>query len=135
MTDKDKAKSFADAEVRLGDPLPVTPRDGLPAPTKTELLTPDQWARRKGLFVETRQAGEVRIPAESHFHWSHAAAAALHGWASHEHHASEPMKLAEADYDAALKAVTEPGESGQSRAHKPALSPHCTHDAGHRKAT
>jgi hypothetical protein len=98
-------------------------------------LTPEQWARRKGLFVEAKS------PNESHFHWSHAAADTLHGWASHAHHAGEPMKLYEHDYDAAIKAVTDPDKgvadekkkTGRSKAHKPAMSPHCTHDGGHRK--
>lgn len=105
------------------------PEKELPAETPKsapERLTPEQWARRKGLFVE------ARAPNESHFHWSHAAAEALHGWASHTHHAGGPMRLSEADYDAALAAVQ---AEGNPKAHKPALSPHCTHDGGHRKGS
>lgn len=95
------------------------------AATPAELLTPEQWARRKDLFVQAKFAGQ-----DSHFHWTHAAAAALHGWAAHAHHAGEPIRLSEADYDAALAAVQ--GE-GNPKAHRAAMSPHCGHDGGHPK--
>ena len=63
--------------------------------------------------------------------YMHAAAAALHGWAPHAHHANQPMKLSEADYDAALKAASsmtlDPGSAQRRphyRPHAAALSPH-----------
>jgi hypothetical protein len=37
--------------------------------------------------------------------WKHAAAAALHGWGAHQHHAGGPMRLSGTDYAAALDAA------------------------------
>lgn len=87
-----------------------------------EQLTPEQWAHRKGLFVEAKP------PNESHFAWQHTAAATLHGWNAHTHHAGEPIRLSEPDYDAAIKAVDAPGNP---KAHKPAMSRYCPHKGGH----
>jgi len=59
----------------------------------------------------------------------HAAAAALHGWAQHEHHEAGPMALSAEDYDQALKAAAklpkaEDGKRPTYKPHLPALSPH-----------
>ena len=59
---------------------------------------------------------------------AHAAADALHGWSSHAHHAGEPMQLTEDDYRDALAAAMP--KEGNPKAHRPALSKHCPHDAG-----
>lgn len=56
--------------------------------------------------------------------WKHGAAAALHGWLLHEHHAGEPMRLSEADYRAALDAASNLSAEGGYTPHDAALSPH-----------
>ncbi len=56
--------------------------------------------------------------------WQHAAAAALHGWAEHAHHAGAPMRLSAEDYFAALVAASEPDTQGNYRPHPGALSRH-----------
>jgi hypothetical protein len=52
--------------------------------------------------------------------WKHAAAAALHGWAAHQHHAGGPMRLSVTDYAAALEAACQ----HPLTPHQAALSPH-----------
>jgi hypothetical protein len=42
------------------------------------------------------------------YNWQHAAAAQLHGWGAHEHHAGEPIQLTRADYEKAIEAAVEP---------------------------
>lgn len=37
--------------------------------------------------------------------WEHSAAAAMHRWASHEHHAGAPIQLTAKDYTAAIEAA------------------------------
>lgn len=54
--------------------------------------------------------------------WQHSAAAALHGWSLHD--ASCPLRLAEQDYLAALRAAEEPDALGRYTPHGPALSPY-----------
>jgi len=56
--------------------------------------------------------------------WKHAAAAAMHGWAEHAHHAGAAFRCSSEDYAAALKAAEAPGKSGRYEPHKPALSEH-----------
>jgi hypothetical protein len=58
--------------------------------------------------------------------WRHAAAAVLHGWAAHQHHAGSPIQLTEADYDAALAAVT----VAPLVPHNAALSPYAAKAGG-----
>jgi hypothetical protein len=85
-------------------------------PAAAELLTPNEWARRKGLIVD-----DAREPFAKGFH---AEAEQLHGWAWHAHNyqaAEQAFRLAEADYDAALVAAS---EFPAKPAHKAALAPH-----------
>jgi len=116
-----------------------------------ELLTPDQHAEAlKAVKTVTRSARVNGEPEQFKlYHWQHAAAAALHGWAQHAHHEAEPIKLSRKDYESALKAASYPvtrvlkdgkfvGEIVDSHEaaakgiptftdyepHKPALSPH-----------
>lgn len=120
-------------------------------------FTPDELARRTGhLRGLTREqavkigAGTPTLTTEA-YSWQHAAAAQLHGWHAHAHHAGEPIRLTKQDYEGALKAVEKPvtrvlGDDGKPGApldaqgveklngtrplvhnyepHKPALSPH-----------
>lgn len=126
MSGKGTPANFAEAEVDPRDAAAMAKLSKGAQPI--ELLTPEQWAHRKGLYVEHKMLGQ-----ESHFGWVHAAAKQLHGWKDHEHHAGEPIKLTEDAYDAALRTITHPDEDGQSRAHKPAMSPHCPHNGNHSK--
>jgi hypothetical protein len=91
-----------------------------PAP-QAEKLPPDVWCQRLGKFAPGKQSkdGSVvlspAIPA-----WQHGAAAGLHAWELHEHHAGGPLLVTESDYLAALKAA----EGPTYEPHKPALSPY-----------
>jgi hypothetical protein len=54
--------------------------------------------------------------------WKHAAAATLHDWPLHQHHAATPMELTRADYEAALAASESTDASGAYVPHPAALS-------------
>lgn len=101
-----------------------TPPDGAKPPEQPpaaeakgpELLTPNEWARRKGLLVD-----DAREPFAKGFH---ASAEQLYGWAWHAHNYQAPgqeFRLTEADYDAALVAA---GEFPAKPAHEAAVAPH-----------
>jgi len=51
--------------------------------------------------------------------WQRAAAASLHGWREHVHHAGAPIELTQTDYVAALEAAV---TGGGDKPHLPALS-------------
>lgn len=77
--------------------------------------TPHEHAVLIGSYKSRRtQAGTLvasvngQAPADGEYSWQHAAAAALHGWAEHEHHAGEALKLSAEDYKKALLAASEP---------------------------
>jgi len=74
------------------------------------LMTPDQHAEAlKAVKTVTRSARVNGEPKQFKlYHWQHAAAAALHGWAQHAHHEAEPIKISRKDYEAALKAASYP---------------------------
>lgn len=93
------------------------------APKKAEHRTVDELAKALGEF---RQPGPYE--EGSGFSARHAAAAQLHGWALHAHHAGEPMRLSEADYRAALEAASP--AKGNGVPHKAALSKHSPHSGG-----
>lgn len=80
--------------------------------------TPEQWKA-----VAFPASGKKARPHVSL--WQHNAAAALHGWAKHQHHAGAPMQLTGEDYFAALVAASEPtGKAGDYVPHPAALSPY-----------
>lgn len=57
---------------------------------------------------------------------AHKAAAALHGWNDHLHHAGGPMCLTDEDYLAAIEAARRPPQgTNKLRPHQPACSEHC----------
>lgn len=99
--------------------------------------TPDQHMARLKKYTLGRKMGKLqraKLPI-----WQHSAASALHGWAQHAHHAGEPMRLTEAAYKAALKAVDAPTHDDAGRAivykasdlnkpHKAALSKYAAFD-------
>jgi hypothetical protein len=90
--------------------------DGAKADVRAEALaTPHEHAVALGAFRTRKlQAGAVvaaiggGTPNLDEYSWQHAAAAGLHGWTEHEHHAAEPMRLAAAAYKAALVAASTP---------------------------
>lgn len=87
--------------------------------------TPDEWARVG--FPSTRKGGSDAAPRmiEHPDRWQHAAAAALHGWADHEHHEGKQILLTAEEYFQALVAASEPtGKRGDYVPHEPALSKH-----------
>lgn len=124
-------------------PLPATPDLPPPsAPTPDQAsaraqFTPDELAAMTGNVGVARDSiafGEgARPKPRPAYSWQHAAAAQLHGWGLHEHHAGAPILLSQADYEAALKAaeapVTLPADGNRQAItvyvpHAPALSPH-----------
>ena len=124
------------------DPSSGPPSEPPPPPKKGGKLKVSEWAKRK--FGSRTLKGKQFIHPEA---WKHAAAAALHCWPEHAHHAAAEMELTEEDYDAAIEAVLniKPGKPGKVKRvngkrtivdakpttyepHKPALSPH--HERG-----
>lgn len=107
------------------DESEFTPTEAGTAPAKKGAGTasPEEWARAKGHFFPAKIRGH-----EDRFSAAYAAAATLHGWSSHAHHAGEPMQLSELDFVEALKAAMP--ATGNPKAHRPALSKFCPHDGG-----
>ena len=93
-------------------PPPATKPKGKAAPAK---MTVDAWGKLK---FPPDKIGKLTRPTFDR--WKHGAAAALHGWRQHAHHAGAPMELSEPDYDAALEAA----QKAECIPHKPALSEH-----------
>lgn len=80
-------------------------------PAKVEAekrLTPAEHARRTGNVKPLAGLAINGDRRREQFSWQHAAAAQLHGWAEHEHHEGKPIELTAAEYEAALKAASEP---------------------------
>lgn len=95
---KDKTGAFASD----GEALPKAQPDAVTA-------TPQQWAEE--LFPagsKGRQHPEL---------WKHGAAAALHQWASFEHHTGAPKQLTKSDYEAALEAACKPNPTAHAAAY------------------
>jgi hypothetical protein len=88
-----------------------------PAVSKHMKRSVDEWGRIR--FPITGKGVMKSIPPDA---WKHTAAAAMHGWNEHAHHAGQPMRLSEADYDKALEAA---GDGRGSKAHAAAVSAHC----------
>jgi len=127
-----QATALSDAPAAPASPAaPAT--EATPARTH---FTPDELAVLTGNVAEAKGPiafGEgARPKKQPAYSWQHAAAAQLHGWNAHEHHAGSPIQLSRADYEAALAAASAPVATlmpnGLTRTvyepHKPALSPH-----------
>lgn len=120
MNDKETKRETAEA-VRVSPPA---------ATVSAEKRAPEAWAgecgqRRKKSFEETVTMVNGRpFDVVGDFLWEHEAAAVLHGWTLHQHHAGEPFKLSRADYEAALKAAGVTDSKGEYHPHPAALSPH-----------
>ena len=82
---------------------------------------PEVWCHELRLFKAGRLSKDKSIMLSPAIpNWQHGAAAALHCWDLHEHHAGGPLLLTESDYLAALKAA----EGPSYKPHAAALSPH-----------
>ena len=86
-----------DALVYTGSGIASTVAFGIPTITQSppRAMSPGEWCA-------------AIFPSESRPHpdlWKHEAAAALHGWAAHRHHAGQPIQLTRADYEAAVAIV------------------------------
>ncbi len=101
------------------------PQEDKPEPKapKAELLSPSDWAKRKGhLKSEDVPVNEV-LGTGPHYSWQHACADAAHGWSHHAYHyQAEPLLLSEADYMAAIDAACP--KEGLPLQHEPARAPH-----------
>jgi hypothetical protein len=87
----------------------ATETEPVAVPPRTH-FTPDELAKATGNAEQVKadvRFGGGRPDKELRYSWQHAAAAQLHGWAAHEHHAGAPIALTREDYEAALKAATE----------------------------
>jgi hypothetical protein len=99
-------------------------------PDEEKLGTPEEHAVAEKQFVGTFDR-YARIGDEAatvtRYTWQHNCAAALHGWADHEHHAGAPIRITAKAYRNALRAAAGPDATGDYVAHQAALSPHCPH--------
>ena len=92
-----------------------TPREKAAAKVvKASIDTPLGWARKKGQIRALTMGNGTRVALPS---TSHAAAAQLHGWNDHRHHAGVELGMTEEAYEAALVAAARPVkcEDGRSR--------------------
>lgn len=95
-------------------------KGGKPDQPASVKLTVSEWLQKK--FPGTTTANGFRPHGDA---WKHAAAAALHCWAEHAHHAGEEMQLSEADYDAACESACKVDPKTRDyKPHGPALSKH-----------
>ena len=120
MNDKETKRETAEA-VRVAPPV---------ASASVEKRAPEAWAgecgqRRKKSFEQTvTTVNGQPFDFVGDFLWEHEAAAVLHGWTKHAHHAGEPMQLSRQDYESALKAAGVTNAKGEYMPHPAALSPH-----------
>lgn len=113
MAEKSSEQSEGAAAPKMG-PLSAHP-DPIPA-TVAVRGTPHEHAVALGAFKQRGlRAGSVALTSingqsvsTDEYSWQHNAAAALHGWAEHEHHEAKPMHLSAEDYRAALLAASNP---------------------------
>lgn len=98
---------------------------------QSDLLTPEELAELTGNATVERAAfafgGQPR--AATVYSWQHEAAAQLHGWKDHAHHANEPFRMTRLDYEAALKAAADPVQDERTgvtdyQPHRAAMSQH-----------
>jgi len=88
---------------------------------KPEVKSPEDWCFALGLHSRPKLSKDKKLKLSNAVPcWQHGAAAGLHCWHLHEHHAGSPLLMSESDYLAALKAA----EGPTYEPHKPALSPY-----------
>lgn len=99
-----------------GDVRTSAPADAAAPAAKTGTASPHEHAKALGSFAERKARGGSVVVSSLNgqsvsngvYSWQHAAAAALHGWAEHEHHEAKPIQLSADDYKAALLAASAP---------------------------
>lgn len=86
------------------------PMAGVRAPApEPDRLTPAELAELTGNVTAARAGIRLNgASPEPAYSWQHEAASQLHGWKQHEHDAGEPLRMTRDDYEAALKAASEP---------------------------
>lgn len=87
-----------------------------------DTLTPAECAAKCGQVVTGPKPHRRKS-----FSPSHLAAATLHGWNAHAHHAGEPFLMSIGDYEKALAAPGNVYEDRRCRPHEPARSKWCPH--------
>jgi hypothetical protein len=98
------------APADFGAPIDAPPPPAAAASTRTQ-FTPAELAKMTGNATEVKSGirmGGGSPEPQTVFSWQHAAAAQLHGWGLHEHHAGQAIELSLDDYKAALLAAAEP---------------------------
>jgi len=74
-----------------------------PPKPDAKVCTPHQWAVKQGRFT---RANPLVPQTRDHYDVAHACADVLHGWARHDYNfQTDPVKLTEDDYNAALDAA------------------------------
>lgn len=102
-------------EVRVDAPIELQAGDRLIGASAAK-GTPRDHAKAIGAHKERElRKGDVAVTSVNGqavdmnlFSWQHNAAAALHGWAEHEHHEGKPLELSRDDYKKALLAASAP---------------------------
>lgn len=97
--------------------------DGRATPHEHAVATGNHGARGAGRGTRVASVGGRAAPAST-YSWQHNAAAQLHGWPQHEHHAGAPIRLTREDYELALAAAEAPDPAGEYEPHEAALSEH-----------
>ncbi|MEM9693009.1 MAG: hypothetical protein AAGA56_10720 [Myxococcota bacterium] len=100
------------AEPKGPPTLSVSGDGASPASNHVKRYPVTDLAARTGRIVHERVVGVVP-------NWEHRAAATLHGWDLHAHHAGRPLELSLDDYEAAISAA-----SAARPPHAAAVSPH-----------
>ncbi len=128
-TDKQEPKGKPDETKPVGDTQPSPPQ---PPPPKEEpkgkskrvpRYPVGELAKKHGQTLKLTFPRKRIVPSAEH-----KAAAALHGWNDHQHHAGEPMSLTDEDYLEAIEAAKRPPQgTNKLRPHQPACSEHCPH--------
>jgi hypothetical protein len=94
------------------EPRPFDEESKAPVSAKAEgeLQTPAEHARATGNVESEAEALRIggRPDERAIYSPAHRCAVRLHGWADHEYHAGEPIKITRAAYEAALKAAMQP---------------------------
>lgn len=100
----------------VSPPPAAQPKNRGEKPEATKLGSPHDHAKAVGSFRSRKaRGGDVIVSSVNgqsvsadEYSWQHNSAAALHGWAEHEHHEAKPIELSVEAYRAALLAASEP---------------------------
>ncbi len=98
---------------------------------KAERLDPMGWARQKGQVRTLKKSNGERVALPTP---QHMAAAQLHGWNDHRHHAGADYAMTEEDYDAAIKAAARPVKCTDGRSRYVPHDAACSEHAAYKKS-